>query len=955
MSRTGAADDRAFLAGGGEVGALIAGRDWSGTPLGPVERWPASLKTIVALMLRASVPMVVLWGEDGLMIYNDGYAVVAGNRHPHCLGAKVRESWPEVAAFNSNVLAVGLAGGSLAYRDEPLTLLRSGRPEQVWLNLDYTPVVDEHGVPRGVLAIVSETTSKVRAERKLQDEQARLRQYFDQAPGIMAILEGPEHVFTLANRAYLDLVGNRDVLGKPLGEALPEVVGQGFIDLLDSVAERRQAYVGRGVPMRLQRTPGVEPEERFLDFVYQPILDNAGDVDGIFVQGHDVTEQMRAELAIRESETRFRLVAESAPVMLWMSDPSGHCVYLNAMQRAFWGVNLNEISSFDWADTIHEDDRAATAAALARSMDERVPISIELGLRRADGTYRRILTNAQTRVAPDGSFLGMIGVNTDVTEIREYQATLQSLNETLEQRVADAIVERSVAEEALRQSQKMEALGKLTGGVAHDFNNLLQVISGSLQLLARECAGDQRAEARIGNALVAVGHGAKLASQLLAFGRRQPLEPRVVNLGRLITGMGELLRRTIGEGIEVETIVADGLWNSLVDPVRLEAAVLNLAINGRDAMGAFGRLEIELTNAQLDARDARAGDVRPGPYVVVSVRDTGGGIAPDILDQVFEPFFSTKPVGKGTGLGLSMVYGFVKQSGGHVEIHSEPGAGTTVRLYLPRTDRPEDGPVVTEAGPVVGGTETILVAEDDDEVRATVVALLRDLGYDVLTARDAAGAFAMIEDGAAVDLLFTDVVMPGRMRSSELARLARERLPGLAVLFTSGYTENSIVHDGRLDPGVDLLSKPYSREALARKLRQVLDKAPPAAAPAGPRRVLLVEDDALIRMSAADILAEAGMEVAEAGSGRQALAVLDGGVVDVCMVDIGLPDMSGLDLAHRIRERLPGVPILFATGHAHVPGADGMTRVATLPKPYAETALLAALDALVADADGPLQ
>ncbi len=508
----------------------------------------------------------------------------------------------------------------------------------------------------------------------------------------MAILEGPEHVFTLANRAYLDLVGNRDVLGKPLAEALPEVVGQGFIDLLDSVAERRQAYVGRGVPMRLQRTPGVEPEERFLDFVYQPILDNAGEVDGIFVQGHDVTEQMRAELAIRESETRFRLVAESAPVMLWMSDPSGHCVYLNAMQRAFWGVNLDEISSFDWADTIHEDDRAATAAALARSMDERVPISLELGLRRADGTYRRILTNAQTRVAPDGSFLGMIGVNADVTEIREYQATLQSLNETLEQRVADAIVERSVAEEALRQSQKMEAMGKLTGGVAHDFNNLLQVISGNLQLLARECAGDQRAEARIGNALVAVGHGAQAREPAPRLrpppaaraAGRQPRPPRhrhgrapAPDDRRGHRGRDHRRRRPVEQPRRPRPARSGACSTS-----RSTAAT-------RWAPSAAWRSRSTTPCSTPATRGPATSG--PGDYVVVSVRDTGGGIAPDILDQVFEPFFSTKPVGKGTGLGLSMVYGFVKQSGGHVEIHSEPGPGTTVRLYLPRTDRPEDG------------------------------------------------------------------------------------------------------------------------------------------------------------------------------------------------------------------------------------------------------------------------
>ncbi len=946
MTRDDRDRSRAFLSGGGEAAARIAALDWSVTPLGPIEDWPQSRKTALSMMLRAPLPMVTLWGEEGVMIYNDAYAAFAGSRHPGVFGTRVREGWPEVAAFNDNVMKVGLAGGTLAYRDEPLVLNRNGGPERAWLNLDYYPILDEAGKPAAVMAIVVETTAKVRAERQLQDEQARLRQYFDQAPGIMATLEGPDHVFTLANAAYVDLVGGRDLVGKSIAEALPEIVGQGFIDLLDRVVASKEAYVGRGVQARLKRRPDAEPEDLFLDFVYQPIFNNAGEVEGVFVQGHDVTEQMQAEMAIRESENRFRLVAENAPVMLWMSDAAGHCIYLNAMQRAFWGVEPEGVATFDWTATIHEDDRDALESGNQEATGVHRPITLEVRHRRADGTFRRVLTNAQPRFGGDGSYQGMIGVNVDVTAIREYEESLQALNETLEQRVADAIAERSVAEEALRQSQKMEAMGKLTGGVAHDFNNLLQVISGNLQLLSRESVGNDRAEARIGNALVAVGQGAKLASQLLAFGRRQPLEPRVVNLGRLVTGMGELLRRTIGEGIEVETVVADDLWNSLVDPAQLESAVLNLAINARDAMGSFGHLTIEVGNASLDDGYALANsDVKPGQYVVVAVSDTGAGIAADILNRVFEPFFSTKPVGKGTGLGLSMVYGFVKQSGGHVKIDSEAGTGTTVRVYLPRIDRSEDVLAPVEAGPVAGGTETILVAEDDDEVRATVVALLRDLGYRVLLARDAASALRVVESGARIDLLFTDVVMPGPMRSTELARLARARSPGLAILFTSGYTEDSIVHDGRLDPGLELLSKPYTREALARKLRQVLAKAAESAPPT-PRRVLLVEDDALIRMNAADILQEAGLVVVEGGTGRQALAALDAGPVDVCMIDIGLPDMSGVDLARRIRERLPTVPILFATGHAHVPEADTMTGVATLPKPYAERALLAAIDAL---------
>ena len=382
---------------------------------------------------------------------------------------------------------------------------------------------------------------------------------------------------------------------------------------------------------------------------------------------------------------------------------------------------------------------------------------------------------------------------------------------------------RRQAEDQLRQAQKMEAVGQLTGGVAHDFNNLLQVISGSLELLAQTVAGDERARRRVANAQIAVNRGAKLASQLLAFGRRQALEPKAVNVGRLVTGMDTMLRGALGEAVQIETIIAGGLWNCLIDPAQVENAMLNLAINARDAMDGVGMLTIEVGNAVLDDAYARVhADVTAGQYVMLAVSDTGSGMAPDVMARVFEPFFSTKPEGRGSGLGLSMVYGFVKQSGGHVKLYSEVGQGTTVKLYLPRVRQSEDLAAAVEAPTVEGGVETILVAEDDEQVRATVVELLSELGYRVLKAKDAESALSIIESGVPIDLLFTDVVMPGPLRSPELARKARARQPGLVVLFTSGYTENAIVHGGRLDAGVELLAKPYTRDALARKIRLVL-------------------------------------------------------------------------------------------------------------------------------------
>ncbi len=517
---------------------------------------------------------------------------------------------------------------------------------------------------------------------------------------------------------------------------------------------------------------------------------------------------------------------------------------------------------------------------------------------------------AQASIAIDNARLYQ-AAQREIAQRTTAEAALQSLNEQLETRVAREIEVRRQAEGALQQAQKMEAIGQLTGGIAHDFNNLLQVVSGNLQLLARDIAGNERAELRVQNALTGVSRGSKLAAQLLAFGRRQPLEPKVVNIGRFIRGLDDLLRRALGEEIEIETTVSGGLWNTFADPGQIENALLNLAINARDAMGGRGRMTIEVGNAFLnDEYTLTHPDVAPGQYVLLAVTDTGTGIAPEILSKVFEPFFTTKAEGRGTGLGLSMVYGFARQSGGHVKIYSEMGLGTTVKLYLPRSVHSEDLMVEVNQQPVVGGNETILVVEDDEQVRATAVEMLTDLGYRVLKAADADSALAVVESGLPIDLLFTDVVMPGNLRSPELARRARQRLPDIAVLFTSGYTENAIVHGGRLDEGVNLLAKPYTREALSRKIRHVLGNQQQlrgaAAAQQRPQTVpvaakstlsvLLVEDDELIRLNSTDMLEELGHRVLQVGSSEAALELLRASPVDVLITDVRLPGMSDSNL-----------------------------------------------------------
>ena len=494
------------------------------------------------------------------------------------------------------------------------------------------------------------------------------------------------------------------------------------------------------------------------------------------------------------------------------------------------------------------------------------------------------------------------------------------------------VTEREQAQARLRRSQRMEAVGHLTGGVAHDFNNLLQVIRGNLELIAAQVK-DATIEQRIKNALHGTDRAAQLTRQLLAFARRQPLEPKVVNLGRLVTDMAEMLRRTLGEGVEVETVIAGGLWNTLADPAQVESAVLNLALNARDAMTEGGRLTIEITNAVLDESYARReAELEPGQYVLLAVSDTGHGMSAETVARVFEPFFTTKSDEKGTGLGLSMVYGFVKQSNGHVQIYSEPGEGTTVKIYLPRSHRAAS--LVEQPGgeSLAGRSEVILVVEDDDLVRASTVGMLRDLGYTCVHAHDGAAALAVIQSGVNFDLLFTDVIMPGPVKSRDLANEALKIKPNLPVLFTSGYTENAIVHQGRLDEGVQLLSKPFSRDDLARRIRGLLHKVRPA--------VLVVEDDALVRMAAVDMIETLGFTALQAMDATEALSVLNGGErVDILFTDIGLPGMRGPELAAKALELRPDLKVIFASGYGETEEAQAIAGAVHLGKPYQHSQL----------------
>ena len=388
---------------------------------------------------------------------------------------------------------------------------------------------------------------------------------------------------------------------------------------------------------------------------------------------------------------------------------------------------------------------------------------------------------------------------------------------------------REIAEEALRQSQKMEAVGRLTGGIAHDFNNHLTVISSNIELLQRRLPAGSASLMRLADAaMTGVQRAATLTHRLLAFSRQQPLEPEALDLGRLVSNISELLRRTLGETIAIETVLPGGLWLTRIDSNQLENALLNLAVNARDAMPEGGKLTIETANAQLDdAYAASHAEVTAGQYVMLAVADTGTGMTPEVISKAFEPFFTTKPLGRGTGLGLSMVYGFVKQSGGHLAIDSEPGQGSTVKIYLPRfirqePRRPPVASAATDAQSKAKG-ETILVVEDDEGVRRTAVEALREMGYEVLEAGDAMEGVRLIVDRGGIDLLFTDVGLPGGVNGRALADAARSARPGMRVLFTTGYTRNAVLKNGTLDHGVHFIAKPFNLAALAAKVREVLE------------------------------------------------------------------------------------------------------------------------------------
>lgn len=516
----------------------------------------------------------------------------------------------------------------------------------------------------------------------------------------------------------------------------------------------------------------------------------------------DIAGRRIVETALRESEADFRTLAEAVPQIVWVAMPDGSNVYFNRHWTDYTGLGREESTGHGWLKPFHAEDAEAVRRAWQSVRENGQTYSLECRLKRVDGVYRWWLVRSAPFRDGNGRIVKWFGTCTDIHDLKETQ-------------------------EQLRQSQRLEVIGQLTGGIAHDFNNILNVILANVEALEEEEVLLPAASERVARIGRSVDRATDLIRQLLAFSRKQPLRPQSTSVTELVASTGKLLRRALGEQIEIDSVLADDLWTVNVDRAQLEAALVNLCVNARDAMPNGGRLRIETRNVALDAEYvSRNANLTAGDYVLLSVTDTGTGIASEVLGKVFEPFFTTKDEGKGTGLGLSMVYGFIKQSNGQINILSEVGHGTTVELYLPRGDGPaENVPVSTAAGLPLG-SERILMVEDDIEVRASVSAQLKSLGYDVAEAAD--GETGLAQCAAATrpfDILLTDVIMPGRLNGRQLADDVIRRWPSTRVVFMSGYSEDAIVHDGRIDPGVLLLTKPFRKADLAHMLRRAMDRA----------------------------------------------------------------------------------------------------------------------------------
>ena len=800
----------AFLNGGGEMGALIRTHDWTSSPIGPPENWPQPLRTAIRLLLNTGHPMYIWWGPDLLCFYNDAYRRSIGpERHPCSVGRPAREVWAEIWDIIGPQIDQVMTGGGATWQEDALVpITRNGRLEDVYWTYSYGPIDDEdapNGIG-GVLVVCAETTEQVLLRRRATEDIEHMAQLFQQAPGFVAVLRGADHVFELANPAYLNLVGRSDLIGCPVRAVFPDLEGQGFFELLDNVFASGEAYSSFSAPITFQPSPEDPARRHLIDFVYQPIKNRNGAVTGIFVQGSDVTERAAAEAASRESEARLREIAATSrsetqfrllvrgvtDYAIFMLDPGGVVSSWNLGAQRIKGYAPEEIIGQHFSKFYTEEDRTSGVPGRGLETARREGRFETEGWRvRKDGTRFRAHVVIDAIPGEDGEAIGFAKITRDITEREETRRALERTRE------------------ALYQSQKLEAIGRLTGGVAHDFNNLLMAVLGSLELARKRLPDDPQINRLIGNAIQGAQRGAMLTQRMLTFARRQELNREPIDLGALVVTMQPLLDQSLGPLFTLRTEFAPRLPAVETDRAQLESALMNVVINARDSMPRGGMITLTAQRKSVVRGDP---DLAPGDYVRLTVADRGEGMDPETLARAAEPFFTTKGVGKGTGLGLAMVQGLAAQSGGILRLKSSVGVGTEVELWLPVASTRSAAETVAPVAAVSAPSRqlTILAVEDDPLILLNLVAMLEDLGHKVIKTSSGPDALRALEGAEAIDMLITDYSMPG-MTGAELARKAAATRADLPMVLASGYAELPA------GEGADLvrLAKPFGQKQLA--------------------------------------------------------------------------------------------------------------------------------------------
>jgi PAS domain S-box-containing protein len=809
------------------MGALTRAYDWSASPLGRPETWPQSLRTALRILLNTNHPMFIWWGPKLIQFYNDAYRQTMGpERHPGALGQGGRECWAEIWDIIGPQIEQVMSGGGATWHENQLVpVTRYGRLEQVYWTYGYSPIDADDRVG-GVLVVCRDVTRDYMAAAALREREAELArvQQIGRIGGLEVDLttgfrnrRSPEYLLIhglppdAANESHEDWVARIHPEDREATEN----------KFREAVAGKVREY---SVQYRIIRPS--DGETRWISVKSTIERDQQGRAIRLVGAHSDVTEQVMAEQALRQGEERYRKLADQlaelnatlaqrveektrerdriwnvSQDLLLVADRNGVWRTVNPAWTKTLGWSEAELlnRSSEWLE--HPDDGGITRAHVEKLRDGEATVRFESRFRHRDGSYRWLSWTG----VPDQDHI--YAVARDVTAEK---AAAERLKAT---------------EEALLQSQKMEAVGQLTGGIAHDFNNLLTGIVGSLDLLqTRLQQGRTENVARyINAAMTSANRAAALTHRLLAFARRQPLIPKSVDANQLVVSLEDLLRRTIGETIDLQIVAADNLWGTLCDPNQLESALLNLAINARDAMPDGGKLAITTANARLEDVTADSPALAPGDYICIGVTDTGTGMSAEVAARAFDPFFTTKPIGQGTGLGLSMIYGFARQSNGHATIDSQLGQGTSVKLYLPR----HHGDVAAQLASAARAAEhaatgeTVLVVEDEPVVRAVILEMLADQGYRTLEAVDGPSGLRMLRSRGRIDLLVTDVGLPG-MNGRQLADQARETRPDLKILFITGYAESVAISDGFLQPGMEMITKPFDLDLLSRRIRTMV-------------------------------------------------------------------------------------------------------------------------------------